>query len=286
MDLNRRAMIALAGAAAAASPAAWSAPAPEIAAIEAGLGGRVGVAVLNTATGARIVHRADERFPMCSTFKGVTVGAVLRRVDAGREQLDRHISYTAADLLEYAPTTRANVARGWMTVGALCEAAVELSDNTAANLLLASLGGPPAVTAFARSIGDPVTRLDRNEPSLNTAIPGDPRDTTSPSAMLGDLRALVLGKALSDASRATFTGWLVGSQTGGNRLRAGLPAGWRVGDKTGTGEGGATNTIAVLWPPAGGPIIACVYCVGSKAPRPTIEAAHAKIGAIIARSMG
>ena len=267
-------------AAAAAAPAAAS-----IAAIEAQIGGRLGVAVLNTATGARIVHRAGERFPMCSTFKFLAVAAVLRRVDAGVEHLDRRILYGVADLLDYAPTTRAHVAEGAMSVSGLCEAAITLSDNTAANLLLASFGGPPTVTRLARTLGDRLTRLDRNEPTLNQALPGDPRDTTTPAAMVGDLRALLLGAALSPASRARLTGWMVANTTGAARLRAGLPPTWRIGDKTGSGSNGSTNTIGILWPPAGGPILAAVYGVGSTLPRPAIEAAHAKVAALIVEAM-
>ncbi len=176
----------LTGAAAAVASAVL--PTSALAALEGRYGGRLGVAAVNTANGERIVHRAQERFPMCSTFKLLAVSAVLSRVDAGTIQLDRHITYGKADLLEYAPVTRAHVSSGYMTLQALCEAAIEYSDNTAANLLLRTIGGPPSVTAYARSLGDDMTRLDRNEPSLNTAIPGDERDTTTPAAMSADLQ--------------------------------------------------------------------------------------------------
>jgi beta-lactamase class A len=286
--LHRRDLILGAGALAAAPPSAWGAPSPaeRIAAIEKRIGGRLGVAVLNTANGARIAYRADERFAMCSTFKAMAVAAVLRRVDTDLEHLDRRVPYGPADLQEYAPTTRAHVAEGALTVEGLCEAAVTLSDNTAANLLLASLGGPAGVTRFARSIGDSVTRLDRNEPTLNSALPGDPRDTTSPTAMLGSLRALLLGRALSPASRARLTAWMVACSTGGKRLRAGLPADWRAGDKTGTGANASTNTIAILWPPRGAPVLVTVYSVGSAAGLRALEAAQAEIAALIVRWVG
>ncbi|HEX7761531.1 MAG TPA: class A beta-lactamase [Caulobacteraceae bacterium] len=282
--MQRRDFLVAAAAAFSASPA-FSAPAPDsqarVAAIERRLGGRVGLAVLDTGSGRRLDWRADERFAMCSTFKFLAAAAVLRRVDAGAERLDRVIPYGSADLLEYAPTARAHLAEGGLSVAALCEAAVELSDNTAANLLLASLGGPAGLTRFVRGLGDPLTRLDRNEPTLNTAEPGDPRDTTTPAAMLQDLRRVLLGRALSEASRARLTDWMRNCQTGAKRLRAGVPAGWAVGDKTGSGAHGSTNTIAILWPPGRAPILASLYCMGSSQPRDVIEAAHAEVGRLI-----
>ena len=227
--------------------------------LETTSGGRLGVATLDTASGARAGHRAGERFPMCSTFKLLAVAAVLARVDRGRERLDRRIAFSTADLLEYAPVTRARVAEGSMPIADLCEAAITVSDNTAANLLLATLGGPAGLTAYARSLGDRVTRLDRIEPALNEAAPGDPRDTTTPSAMLGDLKILLVGTALSRASRERLIAWLVATATGDRRLRAGVPAGWRVGDKTGSGEHGTTNDIGIAWPPGRAPILITAY---------------------------
>ncbi len=173
-----------------------------LAALEAKAGGRLGVAALDSSTGKRIDYRAGERFPMCSTFKLLAVAAILHRVDTHDERLDRWVQYGKADLLEYAPITKANVDKGGMLLGQLCAAAIEYSDNTAANLILVALGGPQGVTDYARSLGDRVTRLDRNEPTLNTAIPGDPRDTTTPAAMMSDLNALVQGTALSGRPRA------------------------------------------------------------------------------------
>ena len=198
-------------------------PSPAIAAIEGSIGGRVGVAAFDTGSGKRIEHRANERFSMCSTFKLLASAAVLHRVDRGKEQLDRRVRYSQSELLAYAPICEQHVQAG-MTVGELCAAAVEYSDNTAANLLLASLGGPTGFTHFARSLGDNVTRLDRNEPALNTAIPGDPRDTTSPSAMLADMRAVLLGTMLTPPSRKTLQDWLIANTTGAAKIRAGVPA--------------------------------------------------------------
>ena len=259
---------------------------PRVARIEARLGGRVGLSVLDVATGRRIDHRAGERFPMCSTFKLMAVAALLARVDAGGEHLGRFVRYGPVDLLEYAPVTRAHVAEGGLTLDALCAAAIELSDNTAANLILAALDGPAGVTRYARRLGDGVTRLDRREPELNQSLPGDPRDTTSPAAMLGDMRAVLLEGALSKSSRERLIGWLLANQTGGHRLRAKAPASWRIGDKTGSGSRGSTNDIAVMWPPSGRPILAAAYLTGSAAPAPAREAALAEIGALVVEAFG
>jgi len=285
----RRVFLA-AGAVAASAPALArpqpAGPAARLASLERDLGGRIGLAAVDTGSGRRLAWRADERFAMCSTFKFLLAAAVLRRVDAGVERLDRVVRYGPADLLEYAPTARAHVAEGGLSVAALCEAAVELSDNTAANLLLASIGGPRAVTRFAASLGDRHTRLDRNEPSLNTALPGDPRDTTTPDAMAGDLRAVLLGRALTPASRERLTGWMKQTSTGLNRIRAGLPAGWTMADKTGSGARGSTNTIGLVWPPGRPPIAVALYCVGSPKPRTDIEAAHAEVGRLLVSQFG
>ena len=211
---------------------AQAAPSPEerlnlankrLAEIEERQGGRLGVFVRDTGTGATIEHRGDERFPMCSTFKLLAAAAALKRVDEGAERLDRTIAFGPSDLLDYAPIAKAHVAEGAMTLADLCAAAIDWSDNTAANLVLQSIGGPPGFTHFARSLGDNVTRLDRNEPSLNEATPGDPRDTTSPRAMAADMHKVLLGDALSDASRRQLQTWLIGDKVGDKRLRAGLP---------------------------------------------------------------
>ena len=219
---------------------------------------------------------------MCSTFKLLAVAAVLHRVDENQEQLDRFIPYTTADLLEYAPVTREHVEEGGMTVGALCAAALQVSDNTAANLLLRTIGGPAGFTRYARTLGDQRTRLDRMEPGLNSAVPGDARDTTTPGAMAADLRALLLGDALSQSSREQFNTWLAGNQTGAEMIRAGLPNDWKVGDKTGRGANGATNDIAILRPPGRPPILLAVYCVGSTAPRKELLGGIAQVAQVVA----
>jgi beta-lactamase class A len=235
----------------------------EIKRLERESGGRLGVCVIETATGARHAHRGDERFPMCSTFKALAAAAVLSRVDAGKEQLSRRVSYDASSLTTYSPVTDKHT-DGGMTVAELCDAAVTLSDNTAANLLLASIGGPAGLTAFARSLGDQYTRLDRNEPTLNEALADDPRDTTTPNAMASTLQTLILGtKALSAPSRAQLTEWLIGNKTGDTRLRAGIAKDWRVGDKTGTGSNGTSNDIGVVWPPNTAPVVITAYLTGA-----------------------
>ena len=232
-----------------------------IVALEVRSGGRLGVAVLDTASGKTFGHRADERFAMCSTFKALVAGFVLKRVDQGQERLDRRITYGRDVLMATSPTTEKHVGDG-MTVGALCEATVTLSDNAAANLLLDTFGGPKALTAFLRGLGDKVTRCDGYEPGLNVVKPGEIHDTTSPNAMLTTLRTLTLGSALSPASRQQLIAWLVANQTGDKRLRAGLPPGWKVGDKTGSGSDGkigTTNDIAVIWPPGRPPLLITTY---------------------------
>ena len=248
-------------------------------ALERQHGGRLGVAILDTGNGRRFAHRGNERFLMCSTFKLLLAAAVLHRVDRGEERLDSRVVFGKEVLLEWAPVTSKRVGPPGMTVSALCEAAVTLSDNTAANLLLKQIGGPQAVTGYARSLGDPVTRLDRTEPTLNRHD-GD-KDTTTPAAMLGDMHTLLLGAALSGASRQRLTNWLLANQTGGNSLRAGLPSDWREGDKTGSGDT-ATNDVAILWPPQRKPVLVAAYYEDAKASGKNRYAVLAKVGRIVA----
>ena len=241
-------------------------------------GGRLGVTLLDTGTGHRVGHRMDERFPMCSTFKVLASGAVLQGVDAGKENLSRRIYFSETDLVTHSPETQKHVGPHGMTVAELCKAAITLSDNTAGNLLLASIGGPQGLTAFVRGLGDDMTRLDRAETALNEALPDDPRDTTTPNAMASDLRALVLDGMLSAESRAQLADWLAANTTGGKRLRAGLPAAWRVGDKTGSGERGTANDVAVIWPPDRAPFILTAYLTGATAPADRQNAVIAAVG--------
>ncbi len=247
-------------------------------------GGRLGVAVLDTASGDTVGHRQDEPFPMCSTFKVLCAAAVLSRVDAGKEQLARRIPITSADLLDYAPVTKQHVG-GEMTVAELCEAMVTISDNTAANLLMASVGGPSAITQYARGIGDSVTRLDRTEPELNTADAGDPRDTTTPQAMAHNLQTLTLGVALLPPSRDQLNTWLVGCKTGDAKLRAGLPKDWRIGDKTGSGAHGTRGDVAVVWPAGHPPLMIAVYLTQTSGDEDKRNAIFAAIGKAVATAI-
>jgi beta-lactamase class A len=228
--------------------------------LEAAAGGRLGVAALDLNSHTRWTYRADELFALCSTFKLLAAAYVLARVDRGQENLTRRVVFSGLDVVDYSPTTVQHIGAPGLDMAALCEAAVTLSDNTAANLILASFGGPAALTAYLRTLGDSVTRLDRIETDLNEAIPGDPRDTTSPAAMLGLMQKLLVGNALSARSRTQLNAWLKASETGDNRLRAGFPVEWVVGDKTGTGGFNTTNDVAIAWPPDRAPVlITCYY---------------------------
>lgn len=242
----------------AASPA-LAALADQLAELEKASGGRLGVAIIDTASDMRGGHRADERFAFCSTFKVVLCSAILKRNESEPGLLERKIDYTKADMVSYSPITEKHLGQG-MSVAALCAAAIQYSDNSAANALIRVLGGPPSVTAFARSIGDTTFRLDRTETTLNTAIPGDLRDTSTPAAMAATLGKLALGDALARASREQLVDWMRGNTTGDKRIRAGVPSGWQVADKTGTGDYGTTNDLGIVWPPGHAPIIlACYY---------------------------
>ena len=269
-------------------PAAHQPPAEQafstaLAALEAKNGGRLGVMAFEPSSGRRLSFHADERFAMCSTHKFLTVAAILQLVDRGDLTLNKHIHYSQADLLSYAPITRQNLRAGSMTVGALCQAAIDWSDNTAANLLLALIGGPAGWTRFARAIGDDKSCLDRTEPTLNTAIPGDPRDTTTPAAMARDLDVILLGDVLSKSSRRLLTAWMLDNQITDHLLRAGVPQGWRVADKSGSGDHGTRNDIGLIFrafPQP--PIIACVYYTDSPQAAPQRDTLIANVGKMIA----
>ncbi|MGI8560399.1 MAG: class A beta-lactamase [Luteimonas sp.] len=257
-------------------------PLARLAALQQQHGGRLGVAILVADSGRRINHFGEQRFPMCSTFKFLAAAQVLARVDRGEERLDRRVVYTRDDLVPYSPVTEQHVGAPGLTMAELCHAAITVSDNTAGNLLLASSGGPEGLTVFARSLGDSKTRLDRIEPELNEATSGDPRDTTTPAAMLGNMRTLLLGDALSPASRTQLGDWMVATSTGRERLRAGLPADWRVGDKTSTSSNGVTNDIAIAWPPGRGPLLVAAYYAEASIPQQRRNALLAEVGRIAA----
>jgi beta-lactamase class A len=268
-----------------AGPDQAQALARAFAGIEARVGGRLGVAVLDTGSGLTAARRGDERFPLCSTFKWLAGAAILARVDAGDESLDRTVPIRAQDIVTYSPETEKHAGES-MKLGAICAAAITLSDNTAGNLMLDALGGPEALTAYARSLGDPATRLDRTETSLNEAAPGDPRDTTTPLAMAADLEKVLTGDALTKASRDQLTAWLVENTTGDARLRAGLPEGWRVGDKTGTCNAHTANDVGIVWPPDGAPILIAVYLAETNATGDERNAAIADVARAVAKVIG
>lgn len=226
-------------------------------------GGRLGVSVLDTTTGIPIHHKGDERFPMCSTFKVLAAAAILKDAGSKLERLERRVRIEQADLVEYSPVTSEHIGGEGMTLRELCDAAITRSDNTAGNALLKNIGGPAGLTSFARSLGDKLTRLDRTETELNEAAPGDPRDTTTPNAMAANFRRLLFGDVLLPEGRDQLGKWLIANKTGDTRLRAGLPQGWRVGDKTGAGEHGTTNDVAIVWPPERSPLIVAVYLTGA-----------------------
>lgn len=232
----------------------------QLAALEQAAQGRLGVSLINTAHQHHFGYRADERFALCSTFKVILAAAILKQSMLNQQLLTQRIHYHADDVSTsgYAPITQKYLADG-MTIEALCAATIQYSDNAAANLLLRVLGGPQALTAFTQSLGDKFFRLDRWEPELNTALPNDVRDTSTPLAMAKTLKKLVVGDALGLTQRAQLATWLQGNTTGDQRIRAAVPKSWTVGDKTGTGSYGTTNDVAVLWPSHGEPLILTVY---------------------------
>jgi len=252
--------------------------------LEQELGGTIGVFAMDTTTGSELAYRADERFAMASTFKPLLVAAVLAQVDAGTLDLEERYGIDGVDMQSYSPVVGKLAPNETISLSELCDATITISDNTATNLLLELIGGPEELTQFLRRSGDDVTRLDRNEGALNSNIQGDERDTSSPRAMTHSMYRLLTSDLLSKASRRRITEWLIASQTGFSRLRAGLPPGWTVGDKTGMGANGAANNFAVAWPPGRKPVVMTVFMSWSEADVDTLNAAHARIAAHIAES--
>ncbi|WP_127169271.1 class A beta-lactamase [Xanthomonas sp. BRIP62415] len=250
--------------------------------IERRSGGRLGICLLDSATGRRIGQREDERFPLCSTFKFVLAAAVLQRVDKGELTLGKRVKIRAADMLEHAPVTERHVG-GSLSVAELCRATMIHSDNPAANLLFPLVGEPAGLTAFLRGIGDAHTRSDRHEPEMNRFAPGDPRDTTTPAAMAATLRTLLLGDALQPASRKQLTDWMIDNRTGDTCLRAGLPRGWNIGDKTGSNGSDTRNDIAILWQPGRqAPLLLTAYLNGATVDAAARDAALKAVAAAVA----
>ena len=242
-------------AASASATSATAALAKALDALQDHTGRHIGVYTKDAADGSELSYQADERFPMCSTYKPLCVAAVLDHIS--HDDLRHKIQYHRADLVDFSPVTSKHVAQG-MTVEQLCAAAIRYSDNTAANLVLAHAGGPAYVTEFLRRLGDPVTRLDRDEPTVNTAIPGDPRDTTTPRAIATDYLQLATTTALHAEAQALLVDWLRTDTTGGGQIRARAPQTWIVGDKTGSGDYGTTNDVAILWPPGRPPVAVAI----------------------------
>ena len=255
----------------------------ELAALEARTGGRLGLHMLDTGTGFEAGWRSQERFAMCSTFKTLLVAHVLHEAQNGRLDLGRKYVYQQTEVVSWSPVSEKYAGAGaGMTLQQLCEAAVVVSDNTAANLLLNASGGPAGLTSWMRELGDSLTRLDRNEPDLNTAIAGDERDTTTPAAMSRTMQKLLLGNVLTDAGRAVLQQWLLASRTGDKRLRAGMPKDWKIGGKTGSGDNGTANDTLLIWPkPDAAPLLVTAFFT-----RNTLEPAQrdevlAKAGQIV-----
>jgi beta-lactamase class A len=247
-----------------------SAPSTELAQVEHQFGARLGLYALDTGTGREVAYHADDRFAFASTLKALAAGDLLRH--ASDAELAKVVTYHQADLLSWAPVTSKHLADG-MTVRDLAAAAIEQSDNTAANLVTAELGGPGAVQQSLRDLGDRTTNVDRTEPTLNEATPGDLRDTSTPRSLATDLRSYVLGDALPGTRRQLLTDWLVANTTGAPYVRAGVPTGWKVGDKTGNGGYGTRNDIAVTWPSDGrAPVVIAVLSDRGKPGAPSDDA--------------
>ena len=263
--ISRRTLLALSAAATFATPRAVfakTAAPTTLEELERAVKGRLGVHVINTANGQTLSHRAGERFAMCSTFKMPLAAAIMKAAAEGKLSLDTMIKFSKADLVPNAPISEENVAKGEMSIRTMAEAAQKQSDNTAANLLLKQIGGPAGFTQFFRSIGDDKSRLDRYEPHMNDVKVNDERDTTTPLAAATTTQKILLGDVIPKASRDLLTEWMIATETGKKRLRAGLPADWKAGDKTGTGmigKNGKFNDVAIIWPPGKAPLIVASY---------------------------
>lgn len=252
-------------------------------AVEQRLDARMGVALYDTATGETWDYQGDNRFPMTSTFKTLACAALLAKTDSGAADLDQRVTFGKDDLVTYSPVTETRTGEPGMTLGELCEATMATSDNTAANLVLNAIGGPSSVTGFVRGLGDTITRLDRAETTLNEATPGDPRDTTTPNAMVNNLRKLVLGDTLSDSSRDTLISWLRGNRVSDNLLRAAVPQDWKIGDRSGAGGYGSRSITAVLWPPNRKPLVLAIYITETGATFDERNSAIADIGRAVVK---
>ena len=282
---TRRGLLALALGAALAADADAASGVSALKAIQKKVGGRMGVHVLDSQSGKRLALDDKSRFAMASTFKVPLAASLLWQVDRGAFQLTHTLPIGKGDLIANSPILEKAIEKGatQLTVRDLCGAAVSFSDNAAANILLRAMGGPEALTKFMRSIGDETTRLDRMEPDLNSNLPGDERDTTTPFAMVESLLHIFTLDTLSLASRALLIDWMTGARNGTDRVRKGLPAGWQSADKPGTGENGAFNDVVITWPPKRRPIFVAVYMSGSTLDVKQLAAAHAAVGEIVGK---
>jgi beta-lactamase class A len=283
--ITRRTLLGLALGAAVAGEAAAASAASTLKAIRKRTGGRLGVHVLDSQSGRRITLDDDSRYAMASTFKLPLAASLLWQIDRGAFPINQAMPIAKKDLLPNSPILEKAIERGGteFLVRDLCGAAVAYSDNAAANILLNGMGGPETVTKFLRAIGDEVTRCDRIEPELNSNLPGDERDTTTPRAMAETLLKIFTQDVLSLASRTLLIDWLIAAHTGADRIRKGLPHNWQAGDKSGTGQNGAFNDIVVAWPPNRRPILVAVYMSESKLGPQELATAHAEIGQMIGR---
>ncbi|QDI02609.1 class A beta-lactamase [Xanthomonas cerealis] len=259
--------------------------AQRLAGIERGTGGRLGVTLLDGSGAVLGGQRQDERFPMCSTFKFVLAAAVLQRVDRGELSLQQRLPIRAADMLSHAPVTERHVG-GTLSVAELCRATMLFSDNPAANLLFPLVGDPPGLTRFLRTFGDAQTRSDRHEPEMNRFAADDPRDTTTPAAMAATLRTLLLGDVLRPVSRQRLSEWMIDNRTGDACLRAGLPRGWKIGDKTGSNGTDTRNDIAIVWPPGRRtPLLLTAYLNGAKVDDAARDAALKAVAVVVCETL-
>lgn len=253
-------------------------------AVEQSSGGRCGLAVLDTASGQRFAVRADERFPMCSTFKLALAAQLLHSAEQGRILLAKAVPIAATDMVPHAPFTQPRIGQS-ATLLDLAAATMIASDNPATNLILQQLGGPASFTAWVRKQGDKTTRLDRIEPMMSEGLPGDARDTTSPAAMLGLIERLLFGPTLSQESRQQLLSWMHASQTGNDMVRAGLPAGWKEGNKTGSGDRGIRNTISLITPPDRPPLLLTIYIAEAERDIAARNRHHAAIARALVQSL-
>lgn len=242
------------------------------------LNARIGMAVVNAQGESVFGYRQDERFPLTSTFKTLACAALLERLQKDGGSLDQQVTIQPDELLDYAPITKNYLAPATLSLRTLCAAAVSYSDNTAGNRILAYLGGPQAITQFMRRLGDNVTRLDRTEPTLNEAMPGDARDTSSPKSMAAGLQKILTSNTLTPANRATLDSWMREDKVGDALLRATLPQGWSIADKTGAGGHGSRAIIAAVYPPQQAPFYVAIYITRTEATMPMTNTAIAQIG--------